>query len=315
MSTTNVVQVAGLNKSYGKTNVLESLDFNIEENTITGLLGRNGAGKTTIMSILAGQEPRSGGRVSVFGADPFENADVLANMCFVRESQKYPEDFKTSHVLKTGPWFFENWDAALADELVEVFRLPVTTRIKKLSRGQLSAVAIIVGMASRAPLTIFDEPYLGLDATARGLFYDYLLRDSMKHPRTILMSTHLIDEVSNLLEKVVVIDRGRKVLDMGVDEARDAAFTVAGGAQAIESVVHDRKVLRTQTLGGLASVTVDGAADADIRARAAAHGVEIGSVGLQDLVSAYGLIDDPAAAAITGAPPARHHAATEEVTR
>ncbi|GHC99041.1 ATP-binding cassette domain-containing protein [Zhihengliuella salsuginis] len=314
MSTSHVVQVSGLNKSYGKTRVLTDLDFSIEENTITGLLGRNGAGKTTIMSILAGQEPKSGGRVSVFGAEPFENADVLANMCFVRESQKYPEDFKTSHVLKTGPWFFENWDAALADELVDVFRLPVNTRIKKLSRGQLSAVAIIVGMASRAPLTIFDEPYLGLDATARGLFYDYLLRDFMEHPRTILMSTHLIDEVSNLLEKVVVIDRGRKVLDTGVDEARDAAFTVAGGAQAIDAVVQDRKVLRRQSLGGLASVTVDGFADEAIRARAAQHGAEIGAVGLQDLVSAYGLIDDPAAAAITGEPRTRQNA-TEEVTR
>ncbi|MBG6084908.1 ATP-binding cassette domain-containing protein [Zhihengliuella flava] len=297
--TRNVVEVAGLTKKYGKTEVLGGIDFAIQENTITGLLGRNGAGKTTIMSILSGQEPKTSGRLNVFGAEPFESAGVLSRLCFVRESQKYPEDFKASHVLKTAPWFFENWDAELAAELVEVFRLPVGTRIKKLSRGQLSAVAIIVGMASRAELTIFDEPYLGLDATARGLFYDYLLRDFMEHPRTVLMSTHLIDEVANLLEHVVVIDRGRKVLDTDVEAAREAAFTVAGPAQAIDDVVRGRSVLRTQALGGLASVTVDGAADEQIRAAAAARGLEIGPVGLQDLVSAYGLMDDPAAAALT----------------
>ncbi|GAA3709809.1 ABC transporter ATP-binding protein [Zhihengliuella alba] len=288
----DVVRVTGLTKSFGRTRVLEDLDFSIEQNTITGLLGRNGAGKTTIMSILSGQEPKTRGDVRVLGAEPFENAAVLARMCFVRESQKYPEDFKPRHVLKTGPWFFENWDAGLAEELVEVFRLPVKTPIKKLSRGQLSAVAIIVGMASRAPLTIFDEPYLGLDATARGLFYDYLLRDFMEHPRTILMSTHLIDEVSNLLEKVIVIDRGRKVLDTSVEDARDAAFTVAGSATAIDDVVAGRRILRTQSLGGLRSVTIEGAADAALRRHAAERGLEIGPVGLQELVSAYGLLDE-----------------------
>src|SRR6201746_2103618 len=97
------------------------------------------------------------------------------------------------------------------------FRLPTNRRIKKLSRGQLSAVGVIVGLASRAPLTFFDEPYLGLDAVARQLFYDRLLADYAEHPRTVVLSTHLIDEISNLLENVLVLDHGRLTLDAPAD--------------------------------------------------------------------------------------------------
>ena len=135
---TAAIEVKGLCKSYGGTRVLEDVSFSVGKNTICGLLGRNGAGKTTIMSILSGQEPKTAGRVLVNGGEPFENAAVLSGLCFVRENQKYPEDFKASHVLRTSPWFFENWDAELAGELAEAFRLPLRPPIKKLSRGQLS---------------------------------------------------------------------------------------------------------------------------------------------------------------------------------
>ena len=138
---------------------------------------------------------------------------VLQNICFIKESQRYPDDFMPKHVFRSAPWFFENWDADFADRLIDDFRLPLNRRIKKLSRGQLSAVGVIVGLASRAPLTFFDEPYLGLDAVARQIFYDRLLEDYSEHPRTVVLSTHLIDEVANLLEHVLVIDQGRILID------------------------------------------------------------------------------------------------------
>jgi len=303
------IEVRGLVKAYGKTTVLDGIDFSVEENTISGLLGRNGAGKTTIMSVLSGQEPATAGNVSVLGGGPFENAAVLKRLCFMRENQKYPEDFKASHVLRTAPWFYENWNDDLAADLVAQFRLPVGTPIKKLSRGQLSAVAIIVGMASRAPVTFFDEPYLGLDATARTIFYDRLLEDYMEHPRTIMMSTHLIDEASNLLERVIVIDQGKKVLDTDVEEAKAAAFTVSGPASAVEAASAGRTILRRQSLGGLVSATVEGRADAGTRAIAAERGLELGPVSLQSLVSAYGLLGteatEGAAEAVTEEEPVR----------
>ena len=96
----------------------------------------------------------------------------------------------------------------------------------------LSAVGIVIGLASRAPLTIFDEPYLGLDAVSRGIFYDRLMEDYSEHPRTVILSTHLIDEVSNLLEHVLVIDNGKLIIDQDAEELRGRAFTVTG--QALE---------------------------------------------------------------------------------
>ena len=278
-----VIEVAGLSKRFGGFTAIDDVSIAIEENSITGLLGRNGAGKTTMMQLLTGQEFRSSGSIRVFGEDPVENSGVLARTCFVKESQKYPDDYKPVHVFRSAPWFFPNWDAGFAERLVADFRLPLTRRIKKLSRGQLSAIGVIVGLASRAPLTFFDEPYLGLDAVARQTFYDRLLEDYAEHPRTVVLSTHLIDEVSDLLEHVVVIDEGRIVIDGSAEELRDSASTVAGARAAVDAFVAGRLVLHREELGGLASVTV-GRLDAADRKAASAAGLELAGVSLQQLV-------------------------------
>jgi ABC-2 type transport system ATP-binding protein len=257
--------------------------FALEENRIHGLLGRNGAGKTTLMQLLTGQEFATRGTIEVFGESPVESARVLDNVCFIKESQRYPDDFRVKHVLRSAPWFFPDWDDDFAADLVERFRLPENRRVKKLSRGQLSAVGVIVGLASRAPLTFFDEPYLGLDAVARQLFYDVLLADFAEHPRTVVLSTHLIDEVSNLLEHVVVIDDGRIIIDADADELRGSAVDVVGARSAVEAFTAGREVLHRTALGGLATATVAGLDDAG-RAAARAAGLELAPVSLQQLV-------------------------------
>ena len=282
--TDTVVRASGLSKRYGSFTAVDAVDFSLEDGRIYGLLGRNGAGKTTIMQLLTGQIFRSGGQLEVFGHEPAEHADVLRRLCFIAESQRYPDDFTPADALTAAPWFYENWDAGFAQRLVADFRLPLKRRIKKLSRGQLSAVGVIVGLASRAPLTFFDEPYLGLDAVARQIFYDRLLADYAEHPRTIVLSTHLIDEVANLLEHVILIDHGRILLDRDADEVRGSAATVAGPAAAAEEFVADRPVIGRQSLGGLASVTIDGALDRDDRLAAAELGLEIAPVSLQQLI-------------------------------
>jgi ABC-2 type transport system ATP-binding protein len=280
---TAVVEARGLTKHFGKVHAVEDATFSIEENRIYGLLGRNGAGKTTLMSLVTGQEFATRGSVEVFGHSPVENAGVLQRTAFIKESQRYPDDFRVKHVLRSAPWFFSEWDADFAAQLVEDFRLPVDRRIKKLSRGQLSAVGVIVGLASRAPLTFFDEPYLGLDAVARQLFYDRLLADYAEHPRTVVLSTHLIDEVSNLLEHVIVIDEGRIIIDSDADTLRGSATTVAGTASAVDAFTRDREVLHREGIGGLASATLAGL-DADGRRAAAAAGLELTPVSLQQLI-------------------------------
>jgi ABC-2 type transport system ATP-binding protein len=282
--TGTVVRASGLTKRYGSFTAVDGVDFALEENRIYGLLGRNGAGKTTIMQLLTGQLFAEAGELEVFGREPAEHADVLRRMCFIAESQRYPESFKAVHVFKSAPWFFEHWDAAFAEQLIADFRLPLNRYIKKLSRGQLSAVGVIVGLASRAPLTFFDEPYLGLDAVARHNFYDRLLEDYAEHPRTIVLSTHLIDEVANLLEHVILIDQGRILFDRDADELRGSATTVAGPRAAVESFVADRPVIGREGLGGLASATIDGRLDQGDRLRAAELGLELAPVSLQQLI-------------------------------
>ncbi len=280
---TAIVDVHDVTKHFGSVTAVGGVTFRLDEGKIYGLLGRNGAGKTTLMSLLTGQEFATTGEIRVFGESPVENARVLERICFIKESQRYPDDFKVKHVLRTAPRFFPHWDEAFADRLVADFRIPLDRRMKKLSRGQFSAVGVIVGLAARAPLTFFDEPYLGLDAVARQLFYDRLLEDYARHPRTVVLSTHLIDEVSDLLEHVIVIDDGRLLIDSPAEDLRGSATTVVGGRDAVESFVGTREVLHRDGIGGLLSLTVAGLTP-EQRAAATAAGLELGPVSLQQLI-------------------------------
>ncbi|MDR6988852.1 ABC-2 type transport system ATP-binding protein [Paenarthrobacter nitroguajacolicus] len=279
-----IVEARNLSKHYKDLNALDNVNLSLSANRIYGLLGRNGAGKTTLMSILTAQAFATSGEALVFGASAYENDAVLSRICFIRESQKYPDDFQPQHAFRSAALFYKNWDQEFAHRLADDFQLPVKRRIKKLSRGQLSAVGVIIGLASRAELTFFDEPYLGLDAVARQLFYDRLVEDYAEHPRTIILSSHLIDEVANLLEHVVVIDRGRIIMDADAEDIRGSAVTVSGSAEKVDTFVVGRKVLHRETLGSLASVTVDEALSSRERAEARELGMELSPVSLQQLV-------------------------------
>jgi ABC-2 type transport system ATP-binding protein len=278
------IEVQHLTKRYRQTVAVEDVSFSIEKDTIYGLLGRNGAGKTTVMSMLTAQNFATSGQIRVFGEHPYENARVLQRMCFVRESQKYPDDALPRHAFGTARLFFPNWDQALADRLVDEFQLPMKKTIKKLSRGQLSAVGVIIGLASRAEITFFDEPYLGLDAVARQIFYDRLIEDYSEHPRTIILSSHLIDEVANLLERVLVIDGGRIVLDERTDDIRDRAANIVGESRAVDAFVAGREVIHRESLGRVSSVTVLGTLSAEDHRQLSAAGLDVTPVSLQQLI-------------------------------
>lgn len=280
---TAVIEARGLTRHYGKVQAVEGISFTVEEDSICGLLGRNGAGKTTVMRLITGQEFASDGTVTVFGDTPVENPAVLSRICFVRESQVYPDSFRGKHVLRAAAHLFPNWDEEYAAHLVDEFRVPLARRMKKMSRGQRSAVGVIIGLAARAELTLLDEPYAGLDAVARELFYDHLLADYSAHPRTIILSTHLIDEASRLLDHVVVVDAGRVIIDADADALRGTAVTVVGGHAAVERFASSREVLGWDAIGGIASVTLAGLSDAD-KADALAAGLELAPVSLQQLI-------------------------------
>ncbi len=280
---TSIIEVEGLTKHYRGVTAVDDATFALQGPAIHGLLGRNGAGKTTLMQLISGQEFASSGTIRVFGESPVENPDVLGRMCFIKESQVYPDGFKAPHVLRAASWFFPHWNDELAQQLVEDFRLPVKRQVKKMSRGQRSALGAIVAIASRAELTLLDEPYAGLDAVARHLFYDRLLADYAEHPRTIVLSTHLIDEAADLLERVIVIDSGRIVINELADDLRGSATTLAGRAEDVERFAQGREVIDQSRLGGLATVTLLGltAQDKDTAQKA---GLEISPVSLQQLI-------------------------------
>jgi ABC-2 type transport system ATP-binding protein len=280
---TEIVQVDHVTRRYRGMTALNDVSTALQADTITGLLGRNGAGKSTLMRIITGQEFVTSGSVRVGGENPLENDAVLGRMIFVKESQIYP-DIKVKRALEAASWFYPNWDAEFAGQLMQDFNLPDNRAIKKLSRGMNSAVGIVIGLAARAEITLFDEPYLGLDAVARQIFYDRLLADYAEHPRTVLLSTHLIDEVANLLEHVIVIDQGRITVDAPADEVRGRAVTVSGRAAAVDEFTASRDVLNRQGVGSLATATIDGPLDDLARARARDLQLDVGPVSLQEFV-------------------------------
>ncbi|MUT66532.1 ABC transporter ATP-binding protein [Paenibacillus sp. NEAU-GSW1] len=281
---TYAVEVKELTKTYGNVNAVKGVSFNLEADKIYGLLGRNGAGKTTIMHMLTAQLFATSGDIHIFGEAPYENNRALSQICFIKESQKYPDNYTIQDVLELSASLFPNWDKAYADSLLKQFQLPLKRRIKKLSRGMHSSVGIIVGLASRAPLTIFDEPYLGLDAVARSLFYDRLLEDYAEHPRTVILSTHLIDEVSRLLEHVIVVDNGSIILNEDAEELRSAAYSVGGTASTVESFLSGKNVIAKQPFGALMNAAVMGQLTAEDRKKADASGLQLAPVPLQQLV-------------------------------
>jgi ABC-2 type transport system ATP-binding protein len=278
-----VISVSGLTRRYRDHLALDQVSLEVEAGSIVGLLGRNGAGKTTLLRILAGQEFPSSGEVLVHGAGPAENEAVLRRMVFVREDQAYP-DIKVGHALRVASWFYPRWSAELADGLLADFGLPPGRAVKKLSRGMRSALGIVIGLAARAEVTMFDEPYAGLDAVARQIFYDRLLADYAEHPRTMLLSTHLIDEASGLLERVVVMDRGKIVLTADADDLRGVATTVTGPVLAVDEFAAGRAVWDRRRVASRASVVVAGGLDEADRLRAASLQLDLTPLTLQQLV-------------------------------
>jgi len=293
---TATISVAGLSRRYRDQAALDNVSLTAEPGTVTGLLGRNGAGKTTLLRIITGLEFPTTGEVKVFGAAPAENDSALRRMAFVREEQAYP-DFRVGHAIRVASWFYPNWNAKLAEQLRADFELPLDRRMRRLSRGMRSAVGIVIGLAARAELTLFDEPYAGLDAVARQLFYDRLLADFAEHPRTIVLSTHLIDEVADLLEHVVMLDHGRVALDAPADEIRGTGMTVSGPAIAVEEFVAGRPVWHRQRIASRASAVVAGPVDATAQARARALHLSLEPLSLQQLlVHASGIAEEKVSA-------------------
>lgn len=281
------VELRDLTLRYRSTVAIDRLSASFEPGRIHGLLGRNGSGKTSLLSVIAGFRRATAGEVLVDGRPAFEDDDAMRRTCLIRGpgdsvEHDWPAD-RVRDALRTAAKLRSSWDEGFADRLVDRFQLPLKQRLGELSTGQRSMVGVTLGLASRAPLTMFDESYLGMDAPSRYAFYDELLQDFIAHPRTIVVSTHLIEEVASLFEQVTIIERGRLMLQDDADTVRSRGATVTGPADAVERLTAGMTVLTSKQLGPMRAATVYGEAVDELSAAASDLGVEVGPAALQDL--------------------------------
>lgn len=280
---TYAVECKNISKNFGRTAALSDINLNLGKDKIYGLLGRNGAGKSTLLNIITAQIFPSSGEVKIFGEAPYENDKALRNICIVKESGMFLKDVNVGEALDIASSFYANWDKDLAEKLLEEFELDRRKTYKNLSLGMKSQLGIIVGLASRAPITIFDEPYIGLDAAGRQLFYDVLIDDYMENPRTIILSTHLIDEVSNLLEDVIIMHKGTVKLEGNSEDIKNKAFYISGIKDRLENYISGKKVLNKEEFGKTMAVAIfDSISEKEKRAMEA-DDLIISSIPLQQL--------------------------------
>ena len=278
------IRVAGLQLRYGAVTALDDLSFTLPGGRIYGLLGRNGSGKTSLLSVLAGFRKASGGTVLIDGQPVFETPQITRQVCLIRETgDTGDKDERVRDALFTVARLRPSWDRDYADALVERFQIPRGAKLRDLSLGQRSALGMIFGLAARAPVTLFDESHLGMDAPSRAAFHDELLADFMARPRTVVISTHLIDELSPLFEEVVIIDNGRLLLQDETEVLRAQGADVTGPAEAVDRFVSGHTVLRERQLGRTKSAMVYGGLDERDRRQARDADLDLGPVALQDL--------------------------------
>ena len=264
------LKAEGLCKTYGKVKALDQVDLTLEPGHIYGLIGRNGAGKTTLLAALTAQLPVDQGRVTYGGEPVWENDKVLADLCFSRElSGKLGTSVNSLRVrdyLKAGQLFYPHWDDAYAHRLTAQFGLQEKKRISALSKGMMSAVTIVLALASRAPITMMDEPVAGLDIVAREDFYRLLLEDYTATGRTFVISTHILEEAATVFERVLILKEGRLIEDCETDALLAQFCAVSGREDVVAAACSGYEVLHTERLGRQTLCTVRAPA-ADIEAR------------------------------------------------
>lgn len=245
------MECINISKKYKKKKVLSDISFSLERGKIYGLIGRNGAGKTTLLSIMSAQNPVTSGRVLIDGEEVWKNTNALSKICFSRELQT-TEAYKVKEYLDTAAIFYPHWDKEYAERLVSIFNLDKKQRMNKLSKGMLSMITIIVALASKAEYTFLDEPVAGLDVVARDEFYKILLEEYTQTGRTFVVSTHIIDEASDIFEEVIMIKDNRIAIKENTQELLDRAVHISGLASEVDSELEkhtDAQILEVQTLG------------------------------------------------------------------
>ncbi len=252
----SLIEFKGITKYYKDTLALDNICMNLEPDKIYGLLGRNGAGKTTLLNLLTNKIFPTAGDITLDGMTVFGNDRALKNIFYMMEKSLYPENLELREIFKWTKEFYPEFDKNYANLLCEKFKLNTKKSVKELSTGYGSIFKAIVAMATNARILVFDEPVLGLDANHRDLFYRELLANYNDNPKTIIISTHLIEEIEDVLEEVLIIKEGKLILKKPIAELLASAHTVSGEASRVDAYLKGRSAAGEEMLGKFKSATV-----------------------------------------------------------
>jgi len=241
------IEARGLRKAYGTTVALDGVDLRVEEGRILGLIGPNGAGKSTALNAILGLTPYEG-ELKVLGRNPWTERDqLMADVCFIADVAVLPRWMRVSQALDYVAGVHPRFDRARAEAFLAKTTIKRKSKVRELSKGMVTQLHLALVMAIDAKLLVLDEPTLGLDLLYRKQFYDTLLNDYFDGSRTILVTTHQVEEIQHILTDLMFIDRGRLVLDCSMEDfaARYSEVMVApdrlAEARALRPV-HERQV-------------------------------------------------------------------------
>lgn len=219
----NIINVASVSKSYGKKIVLDDISFQIEEGSIVGLLGPNGCGKTTLIKILTGLIKDNTGTVKIDNDEPGPYTKSI--VAFLPDKSYLPDWMRPVDAIEYFSDFYNDFDKAKAEKMVSDFRLDPKQRLKTMSKGQQEKLCLILVMCRQAKLYILDEPLGGLDPASRSAILDLIMTNYAKNA-SVLISTHLINDVEKIFNRVLMISDGKLIVNSHVDEIREKGKSV-----------------------------------------------------------------------------------------
>lgn len=255
------IAVRDVSKSFGTTKALSKVSITFEENKIYGLLGRNGAGKSTLLNIISNRLFADNGQVMMNGIPVVENDEVLRNMYLMSEQSLYPSGMKVKEAFQWSSQFYPKFDMDYAVNLANQFGLNLKKSMKGLSTGYNSIFKNIIALSVNVPFVLLDEPVLGLDANHRELFYRILIEKYAKNPFTVVISTHLIEEVSGVIEDIIILKEGQIIRNESKDKLLSGGYTVSGKSSDVEAYIAGRDIIGVDTLGGLKTAYILGEID------------------------------------------------------
>jgi ABC-2 type transport system ATP-binding protein len=244
------IEARGLRKVFGTTVALDGVDLRVEEGRILGLIGPNGAGKTTALNAILGLTPYEG-FLKVLGRDPWTERDqLMRDVSFIADVAVLPRWLRVSHALDYVAGVHPRFDRAKAEGFLANTAIKRTSKVRELSKGMVAQLHLSLVMAIDARLLVLDEPTLGLDILYRKQFYDSLLNDYFDRSRTILVTTHQVEEVQDVLTDIAFIDRGRIVLDCTMEEFESRYLEVMVRPENVAAARALRPIHERQVFGG-----------------------------------------------------------------